>query len=73
VGGFIGLILGVTICLLQDSYGLVKLEGSLIDAFPVSMRLTDILAVYLVIVVLGWLAALYPSRLSIKLSEQRTQ
>lgn len=65
IGSVVGGLLGFIVCYLQDTYGLVKLSGSaafLIDAYPVMMRWTDIVAVLTVTIALCLLAALYPAR-----------
>lgn len=65
IGSVVGGSLGFLVCYMQDAYGLVKLSGSaafLIDAYPVLMSWTDIVAVLSVTMVLCLLAALYPAR-----------
>lgn len=66
-GAILGMLLGLSFCWLQMTYGLIKLEGSLIDFFPVRVRAFDIIAVLLVIVVMGILSSIYPARLAVKL------
>jgi len=68
-GALLGLILGLTICWLQVKYGFVKLQGSgsfIIDAYPVSIRMPDIILGFLTVLVIGYLAAWYPVRFIIK-------
>jgi lipoprotein-releasing system permease protein len=68
-GAVLGLILGLTICWLQVRYGFVKLQGSgsfIIDAYPVSIRMPDIILGFLTVLVIGYLAAWYPVRFIIK-------
>ncbi|MGX5818450.1 FtsX-like permease family protein [Chitinophaga lutea] len=62
-GSLIGLFLAVTICLLQQQYGLVKLGGGsfLIDAYPVEMHLSDFVLVMVTIIIIGILASWYPA------------
>ncbi len=65
IGSVVGGTLGFVICYLQDTFGIVKLSGSaafLIDAYPVLMSWTDILAVLTVTMILCLLASLYPAR-----------
>jgi lipoprotein-releasing system permease protein len=65
-GAVVGLVLGVVLCLLQEHYGLISLgNGSdmfIIDSYPVSLHVTDILATALCVFVIGLLATLYPLR-----------
>ena len=60
-----GLILGVTLCLGQQHFGWLKLGSGteyIISAYPVQVQLPDILMVAVIVLVLGFLAALYPTR-----------
>lgn len=55
-----GVCLGVLLCLLQQRYGLIRMGGDsggyIVDAYPVSMHLTDILAILFTVTVMGGLA-----------------
>lgn len=65
IGSFVGGGIGVLVCYLQDTFALVKLSGSaafLIDAYPVLISWTDILAIVAVTMSLCLIAALYPAR-----------
>ena len=65
LGAVIGLVIGVLLCLGQQSFGWLKLgNGSeyVISAYPVQVQLTDILLVAAIVLVLGFVAAWYPSR-----------
>lgn len=65
-GAFIGILIGVTLCLLQQSFGLIKLgemsDAFIIDAYPVRVELSDIATVFLTVLIIGFLAAWYPVR-----------
>lgn len=63
IGALIGFVLGTSVCLLQQQFGIIKLEGSsfLVDAYPVSMHATDFLLVSLTILVIGLAASWYPA------------
>ena len=68
-GAILGLIIGLIICWLQIKYGLVKLQGSgsfIINAYPVSIHWTDILLIFITVLIIGYLAAWYPVRYIIK-------
>jgi len=65
IGAVIGLFAGLLICWLQIKYKLVGLEGSgtfIIDAYPVSIELYDIIAVLFIVFFIGLIAAWYPIR-----------
>jgi len=64
-GAVFGLILGVLVCWVQIEYGLLRIpnEGSFIfSAYPVQIRTGDLLAIFLLVTGIGFLAAWYPIR-----------
>lgn len=65
-GALFGIMAGLLLCLLQQEFGLIRLgdaAGSfIIDAYPVRVLLTDILAVFLTVLAIGFFAAWYPVR-----------
>lgn len=66
IGAVIGLILGLLICWLQQTFGFVALgqsQGSfIVDAYPVSVHPLDILLVFVTVVIVSWIATWYPVR-----------
>lgn len=64
LGAILGIIVGLTLCWLQQTYGLVglgKSSGSfIINAYPVSVHPEDIVAVLVTVIAIGYLAAWYP-------------
>lgn len=66
VGSLLGIALGVGLCLLQQRYGLLRLgDGSanfIINAYPVSLRWTDLLLVFATVNLIGFVAVWYPVR-----------
>ncbi|PSL49683.1 lipoprotein-releasing system permease protein [Chitinophaga niastensis] len=64
IGTLLGFTLGIAFCLLQQRFGIIKLEGTsfLVDAYPVSMHPEDFVLVFVTIMVIGLLASLYPAR-----------
>ncbi len=64
-GAALGILLGVLVCWLQIRFGLVTIpnDGSFIfTAYPVEVRLSDIVTVFLLVTGIGFLAAWYPIR-----------
>lgn len=65
-GALLGLALGVLLCWIQQEYGLISMGDSegdfIIEAYPVSVYLTDILLVLATVLAVGWLAIWYPVR-----------
>ena len=66
LGAMAGLLLGLLLCWLQQQFGLVALGQSsgtfVVDAYPVSVHPEDIVAVFVTVVVVGFLAVWYPVR-----------
>ena len=69
LGGAVGLILGVTFCLLQQRYGFIPLENSVVDSYPVKVMWQDVLLVWATIVILGVLSSFYPAYNSVNTKE----
>ena len=66
LGAAVGVLLGLLLCWLQQTFGLVRLggqEGSfIIDAYPVSVDAVDVLLVFATVVVVGFVSVWYPVR-----------
>jgi len=57
-GIVIGVTVGLGICLIQQHFGIVKMPGSfIIDAYPVEVRLTDVLITIAAVGLIGYLTA----------------
>lgn len=66
IGALSGIAGGLLLCFLQQQFGLISLGGGngtfVVDAYPVSIQATDIILVFITVVVVGWLAVWYPVR-----------
>ncbi len=62
-GAIVGIILGGTICFLQDQFGLVGMgmENAIVDAYPVRMRLADFSLTALLVIAVTILTSFYPA------------
>lgn len=61
-GGLAGLVAGTGLCLGQQYFGWIRLQGAfIIDAYPVAVLIPDILLIITTVVVVGILAAWYPA------------
>jgi lipoprotein-releasing system permease protein len=73
-GAFAGLLLGFTVCLLQQKFGLIKLQGGgsfIISAYPVKLIVSDFVYVFVTIALIGAAAAWLPvKRISVMLGRQ---
>lgn len=62
MGGLVGIVFGALLCLGQQHFGWIKLEGGfLIEAYPVALQMRDVGVVFLTAVGLGIAAGLLPS------------
>ena len=64
VGTIAGLVLGIIICLLQTRFKFYALDPMkyIIDALPVQLRITDLLAISAMALLLSFLAAYFPAK-----------
>lgn len=65
LGALIGLSIGLVVCLVQEKFGLIKLGDGIeyaISAYPVSVEWLDLVIVCPIILLIGFLAAWYPTR-----------
>ncbi|MBQ9357232.1 MAG: ABC transporter permease [Prevotella sp.] len=64
VGALSGIIIGLLLCWIQQRFGVITLgnsEGSfIVNAYPVSIHPTDIIVVFLTVMVVSFLASWYP-------------
>ncbi len=69
IGCIIGLVLGFVFCLLQQRYGLVTVDGKINvpnNAYPVDLKLSNFILVFLTVMVISVIASGISARLSIK-------
>lgn len=62
-GALIGLLLGIILVLIQQNFGIINFRDSasyIIDAYPVELALSDVIIVFIAVVIVGYLAAWYP-------------
>jgi len=66
VGALVGIGIGLLLCGLQIAFGFVKLGASegtfLVDAYPVSVHATDVLLIFLTVLVVSFFAVWFPVR-----------
>ena len=65
-GAVIGIAIGLTLCLLQQQYGFIGLGSSsgsyIINAYPVSVHLLDLLIIFATVIAVGFISVWYPVR-----------
>lgn len=69
VGVFLGLILGILLIFIQQTYGLISFGGAgvyIVDAYPIALKGIDAVNVFVTVVTIGFLATWYPVRVIVK-------
>lgn len=61
LGTLAGLIIGITLVLLQQHYGLIKMKGAIIDNYPVRLLWSDVALVASTAIGLGLITGIYPA------------
>lgn len=66
MGAVIGIVLGLLLCWLQQTFGLVSLGSTsgtfVVNAYPVSVHPGDVVIVFATVVVIGCIAVWFPTR-----------
>ncbi len=66
LGAVIGILIGLLLCWIQQTFGVVSLGQSsgsfVVDAYPVSVHPTDIILIFFTVLLVGFLAVWYPVR-----------
>ena len=65
-GAIMGLVLGVVLCLLQQEFGIIGLGGDgqfVVDAYPVRVKLLDILLVFVSVILVNAVSVWLPIKL----------
>lgn len=62
-GAFAGILIGLLLCFLQKQFGIIALGGNgsfVVDAYPVSVHVKDVLLVFVTVIAVGFLSVWYP-------------
>lgn len=65
-GAFAGMLIGAFICWLQITFGLLRLEGGVVEYYPIALEISDFINVSAVVLIIGLLASWYPVRILTK-------
>lgn len=64
LGAVMGIVLGLGLCWLQQTFGLIKLGSSsgnfIVEAYPVSIHLTDVPLILATVLIVGFICVWYP-------------
>jgi lipoprotein-releasing system permease protein len=66
VGAFSGMLLGAFVCWLQIQFGILRLEGSVVEFYPIKLEVMDFLYITIIVLIIGFLASWYPVRVLTK-------
>ena len=66
IGCFAGMVLGLIFCLLQEHFKWISMGGNSVQPYPVELRATDFILVFLTVGVIAVLASGISARLSVK-------
>jgi lipoprotein-releasing system permease protein len=67
IGCIAGMVLGLGFCLVQEHYKLIKMGGNLsVTEYPVELRATDFILVFLTVAIIAVIASGISARLSVK-------
>lgn len=66
VGGLVGILLGLAICWMQQTFGMVGMgmDNAIVPAYPVEMKFLDFVYVTVVVMIITALSAFYPAKLA---------
>ena len=65
-GAISGMVLGAIVCWLQIQFGLLRLEGSVVEFYPIKLELLDFIYITIIVLIIGFLASWYPVRVLTK-------
>lgn len=60
-GTVLGLLFGIALVYVQERYGLVKMQGAIVENYPVRLALNDVILVASTALGLGFLTGIYPA------------
>lgn len=60
IGAGLGLLLGYLFCLAQVQFGLIPLEGGIVDHYPIEMQMGDFFAVFGIVIFTGLVTSAVP-------------
>lgn len=66
-GAFLGLLIGLGLVALQQTTGFIKMQGAIVDSYPVKIKGEDILLVLFTVLLLGLIVGILPARKSVSI------
>lgn len=65
-GALSGMVIGTIICVLQIQFGLLRLDGSVVEFYPMKLEAMDFVYITIIVLIIGFLASWYPVRVLTK-------
>lgn len=65
IGAVAGVLTGLILCLIQQEYGIISLGSAgsfIVDAYPVSVHMGDIVLIFATVLIVGFISVWYPVR-----------
>lgn len=64
IGSVLGIVLGLVFSFIQQEYGIIRMQGNnfISDFYPVEVQIGDIIRIFIIIQIIGFLAAVLPVR-----------
>jgi lipoprotein-releasing system permease protein len=62
-GVFSGLVLGISLVLLQQHFQFIPLEGSIVDYYPMELRIGDLLIILVTVLIMGAISTYLPVKI----------
>lgn len=70
IGAVSGLSIGIAVCLIQEKWGIIKIgTGYIVDTYPVALQITDVIIVFISVLLIGIFAAIYPVKVGLKVKK----
>ena len=66
LGGIIGIGLGYIICIIQQQFHFIKMEGTIIDYFPIKVKWNDLVIIFSAVFLIGCVSSWLPTKYIIK-------
>ena len=60
IGAIGGMLLGILLVLLQENFHFIPLEGSIVDYYPVALKMSDLGVIFLTVLIMGSISTYFP-------------
>lgn len=66
LGAVSGMVIGAFICWLQIQFGLLRLNGGVVEFYPIELNILDFVNVSVIVIIIGLIASWYPVKVLTK-------